>query len=607
MMDQDSFKDTSAKLSVVLRLFTRRQILIMSMYAIIQAGFSVFDLFGVILIGVLTSLIVRDFANLSTGTFSTNLLDFLQLSDQEFFTQIAAISALALAFFIVKALLLMWTNKKLLDFFGNQSAHLSYKLFQLAQEIPFAQLDSITSQRLTFALTGGSTSIMIGVGATLLTMIADIALLVAIVLGLVYVDLFTTLCLFISSIVFFSLLQIPLGRKMSEYSEEQSENIIQSQEMIHIMKNAYKELLVSGYSADIGRKFLSNRKRVGRTSSRIKLIPIFSRYALDVFFIVLIFELVLLQIATSDFARGVANLSIFLAALIRTTPAMVRLQQSILTIKNNLATIEITFGVFAEISNVGQSGSWANKIRSMTRSQAKKVAEIPVTKFSPEITLQKVSLSYSGEDFVLKDVNLRIPPNSKVFITGVSGSGKTSLLDLILGVHSPTSGFVEISGMSPRRAFENWPGNVMYLPQEVTLFKGSIRENILFPKMSGDGSDEQVWELLEEIELDQLVLGLPMGLDSNLGDRGNSLSGGQKQRIGLVRALLTQPKILILDEATNALDLAMERRLMNLVMRRMEGSTVIVVSHSDLDLADFKQVIEIENKQIQTRFLGGFS
>jgi len=607
MMDQDSFKDTSAKLSVVLRLFTRRQILIMSMYAIIQAGFSVFDLFGVILIGVLTSLIVRDFANLSTGTFSTNLLDFLQLSDQEFFTQIAAISALALAFFIVKALLLMWTNKKLLDFFGNQSAHLSYKLFQLAQEIPFAQLDSITSQRLTFALTGGSTSIMIGVGATLLTMIADIALLVAIVLGLVYVDLFTTLCLFISSIVFFSLLQIPLGRKMSEYSEEQSENIIQSQEMIHIMKNAYKELLVSGYSADIGRKFLSNRKRVGRTSSRIKLIPIFSRYALDVFFIVLIFELVLLQIATSDFARGVANLSIFLAALIRTTPAMVRLQQSILTIKNNLATIEITFGVFAEISNVGQSGSWANKIRSMTRSQAKKVAEIPVTKFSPEITLQKVSLSYSGEDFVLKDVNLRIPPNSKDFITGVSGSGKTSLLDLILGVHSPTSGFVEISGMSPRRAFENWPGNVMYLPQEVTLFKGSIRENILFPKMSGDGSDEQVWELLEEIELDQLVLGLPMGLDSNLGDRGNSLSGGQKQRIGLVRALLTQPKILILDEATNALDLAMERRLMNLVMRRMEGSTVIVVSHSDLDLADFKQVIEIENKQIQTRFLGGFS
>ena len=147
----------------------------------------------------------------------------------------------------------------------------------------------------------------------------------------------------------------------------------------------------------------------------------------------------------------------------------------------------------------------------------------------------------------------------------------------------------------------------MYLPQEVTLFKGSIRENILFPKMSGDGSDEQVWELLEEIELDQLVLGLPMGLDSNLGDRGNSLSGGQKQRIGLVRALLTQPKILILDEATNALDLAMERRLMNLVMRRMDGSTVIVVSHSDLDLADFKQVIEIENKQIQTRFLGGFS
>jgi ABC-type multidrug transport system fused ATPase/permease subunit len=377
--------------------------------------------------------------------------------------------------------------------------------------------------------------------------------------------------------------------------------------MIHIMKNAYKELLVSGYSADIGRKFLSNRKRVGRTSSRIKLIPIFSRYALDIFFIVLIFELVLLQIATSDFARGVANLSIFLAALIRTTPAMVRLQQSLLTIKNNLATIEITFGVFAEISNVAQSGSWANKIRSMTRSQAKKVAEIPVTKFNPEVTLQKVSLSYSGEDFVLKDVNLRIPPNSKVFITGVSGSGKTSLLDLILGVHSPTSGFVEISGMSPRRAFENWPGNVMYLPQEVTFFKGSIRENILFPKMSGDVSDEQVWELLEEIELDQLVLGLPMGLDSNLGDRGNSLSGGQKQRIGLVRALLIQPKILILDEATNALDLAMERRLMNLVMRRMEGSTVIVVSHSDLDLADFKQVIEIENKQIQTRFLGGFN
>lgn len=583
----------------VFKIFNRQQISKMTFFAVAQTAFSFLDLLGIVLVGVLTSLIVRDFVGLSAGTFSSNLLEFLRISESDLVTQISILSILALTFFTAKGFFLGWTNLKIFDFFGREAANLSFKLFQLSQQIPYSKLNSITSQRLIFALTGGSTSMMMGVGATAFGMIADVSLVLVILCGLFVLDFFTTFTLSLTSLLFFSAIQIALSRRTALYSEIQAGKIIESQEDIHVMKYGFKEILVSGSRQSLANRFFKNRESVGLTSSRIKIMPMASRYALDIFFIFLIIQIVLLQVWVSDFPRGIANLSVFFAALLRLVPAMQRLQQSLLTIKSNLMNIEVTFDVFKQIGDGEVNEDLVSKMRGDEFEPKGKNIDSHGESFNQEIILRDVSLRHSNDKWIIKNFNLSVGPKSKILITGESGSGKTSLLDLMMGVHRPNKGIVLISQNEPRKAFEKWPGKVMYLPQEITLFRGSLRDNILFTQSHTLSKDIEISQLMREVELGDLFDSLPLGLDTNLGDRGNSLSGGQKQRIGLVRALLVKPEILILDEATNALDSSMEQRLMDLVINILNESIVIAVSHSKLNLENFDRVVNVDNGILQ--------
>ena len=203
----------------------------------------------------------------------------------------------------------------------------------------------------------------------------------------------------------------------------------------------------------------------------------------------------------------------------------------------------------------------------------------------------------ADQDAISK-VSLRIESGEIVVFVGSSGAGKSTIVDLLLGVLEPDSGSVLISECNPREAFENWPGAVAYVPQDVLIFNGSIRENIALGFEPTSISDDALLDALEKAQLLDYVLALPNGLDSQVGDRGTRMSGGQRQRLGIARALLTKPRLLVLDEATSALDGETESNIAEGVQSLKGDVTVVMIAHRLSSVRSAEKVIYLHEGRV---------
>ena len=162
---------------------------------------------------------------------------------------------------------------------------------------------------------------------------------------------------------------------------------------------------------------------------------------------------------------------------------------------------------------------------------------------------------------------------------GPSGAGKSTFVDLLLGLHHPSSGSVQISGLDAIDAIERWPGAIGYVPQEIQLVSGSIIDNVLLGFKDNSENRKHVVNALRKAELNEYLGTDEIISDLNIGDEGGKLSGGQRQRLGIARALLTKPKIVIFDEATSALDAETENRVSESIMKLTGDCTVIFIAH----------------------------
>ncbi|MGQ0732588.1 MAG: ABC transporter ATP-binding protein [Acidobacteriota bacterium] len=218
----------------------------------------------------------------------------------------------------------------------------------------------------------------------------------------------------------------------------------------------------------------------------------------------------------------------------------------------------------------------------------------PVT-FVSDLRLDQVWFDYAQDTSVpaLRGVSLTIAAGSTTAIVGPSGSGKTTLADLLLGLFAPTDGVITVDGcLLNSSVMTSWRQQVGYVPQDTYLFHESIRANLVWANPGA--SDRDLWQALRLAAADELVAGLPEGLDTLVGDRGVRLSGGERQRLSLARALLRQPRLLILDEATSALDSENERRIQKAIEGLHERVTIVIITHrlSTVRHADVIHVVE---------------
>lgn len=211
--------------------------------------------------------------------------------------------------------------------------------------------------------------------------------------------------------------------------------------------------------------------------------------------------------------------------------------------------------------------------------------------FNDRISVKNLSFSYPSKDTkVLDNVSFEIPKGGFVGIVGPSGAGKTTFVDILLGLLPPQEGGIYVDGTDIYSNLSGWLNNVSYVPQAIYLIDGSIKENVAFGVAEGDVDDERVLKALEMAELKEFIDGLPDRENTRVGDRGARLSGGQKQRIGIARALYQNPTVLVLDEATSALDNETEKSITDTILRLKGQITIIAIAHrlSTLENCDFK-------------------
>lgn len=222
--------------------------------------------------------------------------------------------------------------------------------------------------------------------------------------------------------------------------------------------------------------------------------------------------------------------------------------------------------------------------------------------FRKMLTVKDITWQYENQKFpILKEVNLSIIRGESIAFIGASGAGKTTLSDIILGLLKPLKGAVIMDGIDVYSIPVDWARIVGYVPQAVFLIDDTIRNNIAFGEPKSKIKDELVLEALEQAQLKAFVEGLPKGLDTVVGERGVRLSGGQKQRIAIARALYHKPEILVLDEATAALDNDTEAAVMEAIDALQGKLTMIIVAHRLTTIQKCNKIYEIVNGKIINR------
>ena len=300
--------------------------------------------------------------------------------------------------------------------------------------------------------------------------------------------------------------------------------------------------------------------QISRKRSVLTALP---RFWLEILGVTGIVTVVLLMIAQNRSMESlVPTLGVFAVAAFRLMPSANRF----LNATQNVRFLSAAFNNLHQEFSLLEQAEYQKEYSSLT--------------FDEALVLENVSFCYpSTEALVLKQISLSIRQGESVGFIGSTGAGKSTLVDIILGLLVPTSGVVKVDGIDIQTNPRGWQDRIGYVPQSIFLTDDTIRNNIAFGLPRDQIDDAAVWNSLCSAQLDQFVKGLPGGLDAQIGEGGVRLSGGQRQRIGIARALYYNPSVLVLDEATSSLDTITESDFIDAVCALKGDKTLIIVAH----------------------------
>jgi len=556
---------------------------------IIQIFLGLLDLLGVLMIGVIGALAISGIGSQQLGSRISSILSFLDLDSTSLETLVLYLSLFATTLLVSKTIFSAVMTRKILFYLSRQSVRISGKLLArlLSQSLQSFHKKSI--QENLFSITSGVSILTVGVIATFINIIADLSLLCIMLVGLMAVDVYIA----ISTIVFFLSVGYVLYRIMNvrahEIGIEQTRLGISANQKIYEILGTFREALVRNRREYYAREISKQRLLMANNSAEIAFMPSISKYVIELAVILGLLLICAIQFISQDSVKAVSILSIFLAASLRIAPAVLRLQQNIMTLRTNSGSAASTLDLIDSLKNLPEV------------PEVKDEVIFNHSNFLPQIELENVSMTYSDSDKPTIDkVSFVIQAGESVAVVGHSGAGKTTLIDLILGIHDPDSGKVKISGIDPREAIARWPGAISYVPQDVMLIKGSIKENVALGFPADNVSDDQIWECLKIAQMEDFVKELPNQILSQVGDRGVKLSGGQKQRIGIARAMFTNPMLLVLDEATSALDSETEINVARAFQKIKKQITIITIAHRPSTIKFSDRIIYLQEGSVMS-------
>lgn len=553
---------------------------------VIQIGLGALDLLGVLLIGIIGALAVTGIQSSQPGDRVAAALKLLHLEDYTFQQQTAILGLVATFVLIGRTIFSVFFTRKVLFFIGRRSAVISGNLVQRLLQQNILKLNSRTVQETIYSVTTGVVAVTLGVVGTSVAIIADVSLLIVMAGGLVLVDPVVA----VSTFVLFTIVGIILYKLMHgsaiKFGKQDAELNIRSNEKISEVITSYREATVRNRRTFYAREIATARLDLSNVLAELSFMPTISKYVVEATMILGAVTISALQFALQDSKHAVATLAVFLAAGTRIAPAILRVQQGSISIKSSMGSAKPTLELIDSLPLAQESLDVS-------------VYNDSHPDFNSTVNIENMSFRYANaSNPALDGINLKISSGTTCAIVGPSGSGKTTLVDLILGMFNPDTGEVLVSDSTPLETIGKYAGSIGYVPQDVTVIQGTIRENIALGFPIEDATDFRINRALEVAQLKEFVSALPNGVDTEVGARGSKLSGGQRQRLGIARAMFTQPKLLILDESTSALDAQTELMVSEAIATIPYEITIIVIAHRLSTVRYADQVVYLQDGKI---------
>lgn len=482
-----------------------------------------------------------------------------------------------LIIFTLKAVLAVWLSWVLANFLSRvereQATFIAASLF--GQDL--SELQSLSKSEIVWAVMGSTYVAFSGLLISLGTFISEGLLLVLISATFFLVDPIATLFVVLYFGLLVLVIQKVIGGSLKRAGEASTNGNIQSLQAIENLLNAFREISILQKADFYLNKFANARGKLALGNAQMTFLAGMPRYVVETALMLGVVIFVGFQFITGQLATGLVTVGIFLTGGVRIMASLLPLQNAAASVKNQSEQSKLSLELLAAIK--------ADQLQTLEAAATikEKFAEVYNDDFQRrglEVNLEDVTFTYpGGASPALTDITMSISSGQHVAIIGPSGAGKTTLVDLILGLVTPQEGTIQIDGVAPSAVISAWPGKISYVPQSPGIVSGTIAENIALGFELDEIDENRVLIALQKAGLSDFVKTLPKGIYSSVGSQADSLSGGQIQRLGFARALYEQPALIVLDEATSALDASSEAHLAASISALGEEVTVIVIAH----------------------------
>lgn len=557
-----------------IKILSKRNRRILFAGIILQLAINLGDIAAIAMVGALGALGANYVAGISLPEWITTGLNTLGLSNFSIQSLIVYISILTATLFISKSVLTSFGTLKLFKFIARRQSEISTSLVTSLASANFRWMRKQNLQQITYSVTDGVNAMTTGIIGNFILLVSDLSLLFFIVIVLIFIDPATALFTF----MFFGLVSIVLNKTIKgmsiRFGEQLSTSTIKGRSQLESLLKLYREISIASKQSFFVDEFRSTRQVNSNANGLALWLQQFPKFIFEISLVIGAGALVAYQVWVNDASNVIGVLFVFLAAAGRLIPALMRIQNSLLQISNYRYGASLTLDLISNLDDL------TLKFRSTPRT-----VEIDG---APDINLNDITFSYDDSDKpVFENLSLKINSGEVTAIVGPSGAGKTTLIDLILGIYKPNEGDIYLSTQSQKVNPESVI-NFAYVPQMPNLISGSLQENITLGLKQSEVNIEFLKHAVTSSGLDDLIKNLPNGLDTKIDSIGNRLSGGELQRISIARALYLNAKLIVLDEGTSSLDGNTEKFVTDYLFSLKGKVTIIIVAHrlSSIKMAD---------------------
>ena len=515
-------------------------------------------------------------------------------SEQQFLIVLGVIVLIA---FYVKAFLSFESQKAVFKFGYTLKSELSYKLLKTYLEAPYSFHLRINSATLIQNVITTTDNVCLGVVMPLLTAISNAAITLALILLLIKTSSMALVLIAILLPLVIGLV-MSLRSRLAFWSKEGWEA---SAEMIRILNHGLgglKEIRVIGCESYFEQQMKDQTKRFSQNLTLAQGYSNLPRFVIEAFMITFLvsFTLLFIRLNQREGQSLTAILGIFALASIRLLPAISNFVSNVNTFKSNTFAIDKLFFDFKEIEK-GQilPAAGINKYPKNSSSSPDKLS----FSLREEVVLDKITFQYPDTSRKsLDEISLTIQKGQSIGLIGKSGAGKTTLVDVFLGLFIPQSGDIRVDGTSVYSNLRDWQNMLGYVPQSIFLIDDTLERNIAFGVPDHLIDQDRLVKAIEMAQLSEVVAQLPKGIETHVGERGVLLSGGQRQRVGIARVLYHEREILVFDEATAALDNETEQLVTEATKALSGEKTIIIIAHRLSTIKHCDRIYQIDQGQI---------